>query len=113
MKHRRAFSFVVGAVVTGFVISQAVALDEIPDKYMYSKGGVLYPHTGDSSQVLFQTPENARQMFPPGTLIGILPADCISASKGSLEYFRCDHDFTMKEETLHDGRTVYRVIEKP
>ncbi len=91
---------------------QVLAIDEIPDKRMVSKGGVLYPQTGDSSQEIFKTPENARQMFPPGTLVGVLPADCMSASKGGVEFFRCDHDFVLKQEE-HHGRSVYRVIEAP
>jgi len=101
--------------ILGLAGYQALAeIREIPEKRMVSRGGVLYPETGDSSVELFQTPENARQMFPPGTLIGVLPADCISASQGTIGgYFRCDHDFAVQEETLPDGRTTYRVIEQP
>lgn len=92
----------------------AAAIEEIPEKRMVSEGGVLYPHTGDSSQERFQTPENARAMFPPGTLVGVLPADCISASSGAVgDYYRCDHDMALKEQVLQDGRTVYVVIEQP
>jgi hypothetical protein len=93
---------------------QAFAIEEIPEKRMVSRGGVLYPETGDSSQERFQTPENARQLFPPGTLVGVLPADCTPASKGSVgNYYRCDHDFALQEDVLPDQRTVYRVIEAP
>lgn len=115
MKTGRFTGVCVMLAVLGLAGSQAVAeIAEIPDQYMYNKGGVLYPHTGDSSQQLFQTPPTARQMFPPDTLIGVLPADCVSASHGAIgEYYRCDHDFAMKEETLPDGRTVYRVIAVP
>ena len=104
--------FMIAAI--GSTATHAIAIDEIPDRYMYDKGGVLYPHTGDSSQKRFQTPLNAKELFPPGTLVGVLPEDCISASKGSVgDYYRCDHDFALKEETLQDGRTVYRIIETP
>lgn len=106
---------IVGALLTLSILGgfgQGVsAIDEIPEKYMYNKGGVLYPHTGDSSQQRFQTPENARQMFPPDTLIGVLPEDCVSASKGSIgNYYRCDHDFALRPENVN-GQTVYRVID--
>ena len=97
-----------------FMASTVIAIEVIPEKRMVSRGGVLYPQTGDSSQELYNTPENARQMFPPGTLVGVLPADCTSASQGAVgNYYRCYHDFALKEEVLSDGRTVYRVIEAP
>ena len=112
MNRWMAVRILVALVVMGATAQYAIAIDEIPDKYMDSKGGVLYPHTGDSSQGLFQTPPNARNLFPPGTLVGVLPADCISVSSGSIgDFYRCDHDFAMKEEVLQDGRTVYRVID--
>jgi hypothetical protein len=109
---------VIGAAIATailvFVTSPSAAIDEIPEKYMASEGGVLYPRTGDSSQERFQTPPAARKMFPPGTLVGVLPADCIPASHGAVgNYYRCNHDFALREEVLQDGRTVYRVIEKP
>jgi hypothetical protein len=95
----------------GSLAQGAFAIDEIPEKYMYDKGGVLYPHTGDSSQQRFQTPANARQMFAPDTLIGVLPQDCVPASKGAIgEYYKCDHDFALKAEDFN-GKTVYRVID--
>lgn len=114
MKSSAPIKVILAIAVLGAVAQPAIAIDEIPEKYMYSKGGVLYPHTGDSSQQLFQTPPDARQMFPPGTLVGVLPADCISASQGVIgEYYRCDNNIALKQETLADGRTVYRVIETP
>ena len=104
----------MAVAVLGFAATQTIAIEEMPDKYMVSKGGVLYPHTGDSSQELFQTPPNARALFPIGTLVGVLPADCISASSGSIgAFYRCDNNFALKEEMLEDGRTVYRVLETP
>ena len=114
MKSRTVVGALMVIAAIGTTATHAIAIDEIPDKYMYNKGGVLYPHTGDSSQERFQTPLKARELFPPGTLVGVLPADCVSASKGSVgNYYRCDHDFALKEEVLQDGRTAYRVIETP
>ena len=108
------FRFVLTLLILSFAAGSAIAIEEIPEKRMVSRGGVLYPQTGDSSQELYSTPENARQMFPPGTLVGVLPADCTSASQGAVgNYYRCYHDFALKEEVLPDGRTVYRVIESP
>jgi hypothetical protein len=112
MKASTVIRAAIATATLAFASTQAIATDEIPDKYMVSKGGVLYPHTGDSSQALFQTPPDARTLFPPGTLVGVLPADCLSVSSGSVgDFYRCDHDFAMKEEVLQDGRTVYRVID--
>ena len=114
MKSSTVIVTAMAIAVLGWAATRATAIDEIPEKRMVSRGGVLYPQTGDSSQELFQTPPNARQLFPPGTLVGVLPADCISASSGSIgSFYRCDYDFALKEEVLQDGRTVYRVIEKP
>jgi hypothetical protein len=108
------WAVVVTAVPLFAAIPAVAAIEEIPEKRMVSEGGVLYPQTGDSSQERFQTPQNATTMFPPGTLVGVLPADCISASSGAAgSYYRCDHDFALKEQLLQDGRTVYLVIEKP
>lgn len=113
MKSPFVGTMLFGAVI-GMIVSQAFAIEEIPEKRMVSRGGVLYPETGDASQELFQTPENARQLFPPGTLVGVLPADCLSASQGSIgNYYRCDHNFALQEVLLQDSRTVYRVIETP
>lgn len=83
---------------------------ELPD-YLVSKGGIIYPRTGDSTQELFYTPPHATHIFHPGMLIGVLPEDCISASHGSIgDYYSCHHDLALKPEE-HEGKTVYRVIE--
>ena len=110
--HARKLGVILVAGSLVAAAAPALAVDEIPEKRMDSRGGVLYPHTGDGREI-FQTPPNARTLFPPGTLIGVLPGDCVSASKGAISYFRCDYDFALEEMALPDGRTVYQVIETP
>lgn len=113
MKSSTVIGAAIATVAFGFATTLAIAIDDIPDRKMVSKGGVLYPHTGDSREN-FSTPPNARDLFPPGTLVGVLPTDCISASSGSISsFYRCNHNFALKEEVLQDGRIVYRVIENP
>lgn len=88
----------------------AVEANELPD-YLYSKGGIIYPSTGDSTQTLFHTPPNITNHLKPGMLLAVLPTDCLSASRGSIgSYYRCNHDLALKAEE-HNGNTVYRVIE--
>ena len=88
----------------------AVNASELPD-FLYSKGGIIYPHTGDSNQVIFRTPANVKDFLEPGMLIGVLPKDCTSASRGTIgDYFICHYDLALKPEE-YEGKTVYRVIE--
>lgn len=102
----------VGATVMMSMAAEGIA--EIPDRSMVSKGGVLYPYTGDASQARFQTPPNYKDFIPMGALIGVLPDDCIEVSKGTFGlYYQCDHGLALIPEELQDGRRVYRVIEKP
>ena len=112
----RASAVIVGGVVlTAAAVSFAAeGIAEIPDRSMVSKGGVLYPYTGDASQARFQTPSNYKDFIPMGALIGVLPDDCIEVSKGTFGlYYQCDHGLALIPEELQDGRRVYRVIEKP
>jgi hypothetical protein len=82
-----------------------------PDISMESKGGVLYPVTGDSTQVIFRTPPNITDYLHPGMFLGVLPADCISASKGEIgDYYICHHDLFLKP-AVRGGRAAYEVIE--
>jgi len=84
--------------------------DELPD-FLYSKGGIIYPHTGDSTQEIFRTPPNVKDFIEPGMLIGVLPEDCISASRGTIgDYYICNYELALKPEERY-GKTVYRVIE--
>jgi len=99
-------------VVSGCVlaVSGLAIAAELPD-YLYSKGGVIYPHTGDSTQEIFHTPPDVRDYLKPGMLIGVLPADCTSASHGKLgNIYICHHDLILKPEEKY-GDTVYRVVE--
>jgi hypothetical protein len=91
-------------------VAPPVDAAELPD-FLYSKGGIIYPHTGDSTQVIFRTPPNVKEFLKPGMLIGVLPEDCLSASRGSIgAYYVCHHELALKPEE-NDGKTVYRVIE--
>lgn len=91
------------------IITSAVA-EELPD-FLKSKGGVIYPVTGDSTQEVFRTPPFATDYLKPGMLIGVLPNDCKPASRGKIgDYYMCHHDLALKPEE-QEGKTVYRVIE--
>ena len=82
----------------------------LPD-YLYQRDGVIYPQTGDSMQELFHVPANIREILQPGMLVGVLPENCVNASKGTIgNYYICPHDLFLKPEERH-GKTVYRVIE--
>jgi hypothetical protein len=92
------------------LITTCVVADDLPD-FLYSKGGIIYPRTGDSSQEAFRTPPFAKDYLKPGMLIGVLPNDFKSASRGSIgDYYICHHDLFLKPEEM-EGKTVYRVIE--
>jgi hypothetical protein len=81
------------------------------DISMKSKGGVLYPVTGDSTQDIFHTPPNITDTLRPGMLLGILPEDCKPASKGEIDdFYICNHGLFLKPATQGD-RVAYEVIE--
>ena len=81
------------------------------DFEMKSKGGVLYPVTGDSTQDIFHTPPNITDTLRPGMLLGILPEDCKPASKGEIDdFYICNHGLFLKPAT-QGGRVAYEVIE--
>ena len=88
----------------------SVAVAELPES-LYSKGGIIYPRTGDSTQEIFRTPPNVGEFLQPGMLIGVLPEDCSSAKHGELgSVYRCPYGLLLKAEEKY-GATVYRVIE--
>jgi hypothetical protein len=92
------------------LLTAYAAAEELPD-FLYSKGGVIYPITGDSTQEVFRTPPSVTDYLKPGMLIGVLPNDCKSASRGTIgDYYICNHDLALKPEERED-KTVYRVIE--
>ena len=89
-------------------VSAYVNADELE---MQSKGGVLYPITGDSTQDIFHTPPNIKDYLHPGMFLGVLPEDCMSASHGEIgDYYICHYDLALKP-TVHGGRAAYEVIE--
>ena len=104
-----------GVLVGALILTQAfiatyVSAEELPD-FLYSKGGIIYPRTGDSTQSIFRTPPSVKDFLKPGMLIGVLPNDCKSASRGTIgDYYLCNHDLALKPEEMED-KTVYRVIE--
>ena len=102
---------IIGALIlTQTLITTHVAAEELPD-FLYSKGGIIYPRTGDSTQKIFRTPSFATDYLRPGMLLGVLPNDCKPASRGSIgDYYLCHHDLALKPEEM-EGKTVYRVIE--
>ena len=75
------------------------------------KGGIVYPITGDSTQGVFRTPPNVKEFLKPGMLIGVLPNDCMAASRGTIgDYYICHHELALKPEE-QNGKTVYRVLD--
>lgn len=101
---------VVALTLTQALTTTLVVADELPD-FLQSKGGVIYPITGDSTQEIFRTPPFATDYLKPGMLIGVLPNDCKSASRGTIgDYYLCNHDLALKPEEMGD-KIVYRVIE--
>lgn len=96
--------------ITVISLTPAAHADGLPD-FLYSKGGIIYPHTGDSTQEIFRTPPNVKDFIKPGMLIGVLPEDCTSASRGKIgNYYICNYELALKPEERY-GKTVYRVIE--
>lgn len=96
--------------LTQIFITTYVAANELPD-FLYSKGGIIYPYTGDSKQVVFRTPSSVKDYLKPGMLVGVLPNDCKAASRGTIgDYYLCNHGLALKLEDMED-KTVYRVIE--
>ena len=91
------------------ILSSASA-DELPD-FLYSKGGIIYPRTGDSTQEIFRTPPFVKDFIRPGMLLGVLPEDCTPASRGTIDnLYICHYELYLVPEERY-GKTVYRVIE--
>jgi hypothetical protein len=102
---------IIGAfVLTQLFVATVAIAEELPE-FLYSKGGVIYPRTGDSTQEIFRTPPKVKDYLKPGMLVGVLPNDCKSASRGTIgEYYICDFEFYLKP-VESGGETVYRVID--
>ena len=108
----KMISMLSGAAVgLGLILAALPAgAEELPD-YLTSRGGIIYPKTGDSTQGIFHTPPNITEILKPGMLVGVLPVDCESASKGSIgSYYLCHNNLALQAEEV-DGKTVYRVID--
>jgi hypothetical protein len=106
----RKILLVVACGLASLVIAPIVDSAELPD-YLISKGGIIYPRTGDSSQEIFHTPPDILEYLKPGMLVGVLPEDCIPASSGSIKsYYICAHDLALKP-VEQNGTTVYMVID--
>ena len=97
-------------VLALMMLALPAGAEELPD-YLTSRGGIIYPKTGDSTQGIFRTPENITEILKPGMLVGVLPVDCVSASRGSIgSYYLCNNNLALRPEEV-DGQTVYRVID--
>lgn len=91
-------------------IVPAASANELPD-FLISKGGIIYPRTGDSTQEIFRTPPNVKDFIRPGMLIGVLPEDCTPASRGTIgDFYICHYELYLVPEERY-GKTVYRVVE--
>ena len=77
---------------------------------IYRKGGVIYPHTGDSTQELYRLPQKARDVLQPGDMIGVLPKNCTSASEGGQAKYVCHHGITLKPY-FHGDKIVYVITD--
>jgi hypothetical protein len=101
---------IVFLLLAPILFTPSVGAIDLPD-YLYSKGGIIYPSTGDSTQVIFRTQPEVMEYLKPGMLIGVLPEDCNPSSYGTLgDIYICHYDLILKPEEMN-GKTVYRVIE--
>ena len=88
----------------------SIEASDLPD-FLYSKGGILYPRTGDSTQEIFNTPPHIMEYLKPGMLLGVLPEDCNPNSTGTIgNIYICHYDLILKPEEMN-GKTVYRVVD--
>jgi hypothetical protein len=76
---------------------------------LISKGGILYPHTGDSTQTIYRLPKEARDILRPGLLLGVLPANCSSASGPEGDYYICHYGIYLKPY-FQGERLAYLVL---
>ena len=108
----RCFMFALVPImgITFIAITSLAIAEDLSDS-LYSKGGVIYPSTGDSTQEIYRTPPNITDYLKPGMFLGVLPEDCKSASHGTIgDYYVCNHELYLKPEE-HNGRAAYLVIE--
>lgn len=73
------------------------------------KGGILYPKTGDSTQTRYVMTKKAREVLRPGDLIGVLPANCNSASGPEGDYYICHYGIYL-QPYFYGDRLAYAVL---
>ena len=98
MKFKTTTRMLSGAAVglALMMLAPPAGAEELPD-YLISRGGIIYPKTGDSTQGIFHTPPNITEILKPGMLLGVLPVDCESASRGSIgSYYLCHNDLALQ-----------------
>jgi hypothetical protein len=76
---------------------------------LVSKGGVLYPRTGDYNQVRYIIPKEAREVLRPGMLLGVLPANCNSAAGPEGNYYICHHGIYL-QPYFYGDKVAYAVL---
>ncbi len=79
------------------------------DTTLIKKGGIIYPKTGDSTQVRYLLPKKARDVLRVGDLLGVLPTNCISASGPEGNYYICHYGIYL-QPYFHGDRLAYAVI---
>lgn len=73
------------------------------------KGGILYPKTGDSTQTRYLITEKAREVLRPGDLVGVLPANCNSASGPEGDYYICHYGIYL-QPYFYGDKLAYAVL---
>ena len=77
------------------------------------RGGVIYPKTGDSTRTRYTIDRDVAEYLQPGMVIGVLPSNCTSASRGSVgQYYSCAHNVYLKP-AFNGDEVVYQVIDRP
>lgn len=80
---------------------------------MKVRNGVMYPKEGDSLRSRFVIDKEMAVNLQPGMVIGVLPTNCNSASKGAYDkYYSCGHNVYLKP-IFNGDKVVYQVINQP
>lgn len=104
LSHLMACACVIVAVTAS--ISLAVSTMKV-------RNGVMYPKSGDSLRSRISLDKEMANNLQPGMMIGVLPSNCNSASKGSYDkYYSCAHNVYL-QPIFNGDEVVYRVIERP
>lgn len=104
----------IRALITGLLLglcATTLMAEPLTDK-LISKGGILYPSTGDYTQAIYQTPANVKEFLRAGMLIGILPDDCTPAQNPAFgRHYACDYGLALKPVSAY-GAPAYQVLEE-